>query len=818
MSFFSTLLLKNRLPKHDGRPLWKYMLNNDDFEKLLEELRFSRPLSIDPRDVTLYYAEWWKKSYQEGIPNKQDIFKSLSGNPKFNFNQEDFYKLAIRGARMLGVKWITKQNTLYFRTLLLQGGLPLTHISENQGKYQAFLLAVLEEQPDTIEDFIFKPHIINLLPISSQNDIIYENCFEIVKSILHNENIYDDLLGSNDALISITKSLKVRKQQLESKQRLSKAKNYWLLSFKKEKIAITLRIGLADTYNSESLSNILGFEVTEKEYQFYVNEELICVFRKMINGSFKTDWYQQQNHEWNGESTLPYTYVIKEGKKYSQVSNKRDKMASLLEDISIKVAEQGKAYDSGKYVSALDIRRKISTLLLDLGYTRNAAFEISKSADDLVYPSSEVMNIYHFYSLLTSNRVGAHSWVLSEYLYSYTNCYTLDNKACQQDVFNGKITGPPFANTCSIRECPEKVYAIEGLSMEAVFELELAFTESAALAGHKDFAQKNFKGIMDYYAGKVQLSPYYLYLAGIVTAIDQKEFAAGFLEKYMAATGNAEEGKIQLKLFFQKMAMFYFSKGNEGECRKFMAQYYAVGKRSVQERTYTVDLLERNRFTAGRENKLILQYIILETDSLLHEKDYLADTNTYCLKLMEASDLYRHSKNNTEAIKLLEQVKKLCPDQTWEARYTELKCIMGDCSQIIAEKRKYLYSYGAKDKFTYSGIKRVKLDMKFFNTTGHYKETIELFEYMKQRGVKKFDDDLFTELKACTGIAYFHLGDLETAKKMMGDSDKGEAYYIQYRAKIYARLGDIAKAKQLYSGIKNEFVVFDDEDIKIQDQ
>lgn len=316
MSFFSTLLQAKNLPKHDERPLWKYMLNNEDFGKLLEELKFVRPLSIDPRDVTLYYAEWWKKNYRGGIPSKQDVFNSLSGNIRFNFNQEEFYKLAKKGARMLGVKWITKQNTLYFKTLLLQGGLPLFHISENHGKYQNFLLAVLEEQPETIEDFIFKPDIINLLPISSQNDIIYENCFEIVKSILNDENVYDDLLGSNEALINITKTLKIRKQQLERRQRLSKPKNYWLLSFKKEKIGVALRIGLADTYNPESLSNILGFEVTGKEYQFYVNEELICVFRKMVNGNFKTDWYQQQNQEWNGESNLPYTYVIKEGEKH----------------------------------------------------------------------------------------------------------------------------------------------------------------------------------------------------------------------------------------------------------------------------------------------------------------------------------------------------------------------------------------------------------------------------------------------------------------------------------------------------------------------
>jgi hypothetical protein len=316
MNFFSTLLQNNSLSKHDGRPLWKYMLNNVEFEKLNEELRFARIHAIDPRDVTLYYAEWWKKNYNGGIPCKQDIFNSIKGNVTYDFNQEDFYKLAKKGAKILGIKWITKQNTLYFRTLLLQGGLPLTHISENQGKYQDFLLAVLDEQPETIEDFIFKPHIISLLPPSSQNDIIYENCFEIVKSILNDENVYDDLLGSNEALISITKNLKIRKQQLERKLRVSKPKNYWLLSFKNEKIIISLRIGLADIYNTDSLSNILGFEATGKEYQFYVNEELICVFRKMISGNFKTDWYKQQNQVWNGESNLPYTYVIKDGEKH----------------------------------------------------------------------------------------------------------------------------------------------------------------------------------------------------------------------------------------------------------------------------------------------------------------------------------------------------------------------------------------------------------------------------------------------------------------------------------------------------------------------
>lgn len=315
MSFFSFLLEKNNLSKHDGRSLWKYSLTDSDFAKLITELQYIKLEFVDPRDVTLFYSQWWKKKYNGGKPSKQLIFETLGGNSKFQFDYDSFYKLAKKGAAILGVKWITKQNTLYFRTLLLQGGLPLGHIAQNQGYYQNFLLAVLEEQPDTIEDFIFKPHIISLLPKSSQNEVIYENCFEIVKSILNDESEYDELLNSDDVIKSISNQLKIRKKTLEKKQRLSKPKNYWLMSFQNETISISLKIGLADSYDNESLSSILGFEVIEREYQFYLNDDLICIFRKMANGKFKTDWYGQQNKEWNQDSNLPYTYVIQNNEK-----------------------------------------------------------------------------------------------------------------------------------------------------------------------------------------------------------------------------------------------------------------------------------------------------------------------------------------------------------------------------------------------------------------------------------------------------------------------------------------------------------------------
>jgi hypothetical protein len=316
MSFFNTLLQSKNCIKHDGRPFWKYKLSTAEFESLKNEIGFAKKYRLDPRDAALYYAEWWRNNYCGGIPCKDGIFKSIGGNIKFEISEQEFYKLARKGAQMLGITWIKKQNTLYFKTLLLQGGLPLTHISENKGKYKDFLLAVLEEQPESLEDFIFNQGIINLLPKSSQNDIVYENCFEIVKSILDNEDTYDELLGSSESLKEIAHALKVCSKTLIKKERLSKPKNYWLLSFKEDKVEINLKIGLQAIYTAKALANVLGFENMEKtEYQLFVNEELICVFRKLSNGSYKTDWFEKQNQKWNSDSNLPHTYIIENGVK-----------------------------------------------------------------------------------------------------------------------------------------------------------------------------------------------------------------------------------------------------------------------------------------------------------------------------------------------------------------------------------------------------------------------------------------------------------------------------------------------------------------------
>ena len=307
MGYFTTFQSNYTVNKQDVK-LWKHPLSDIEFKSLLETLKFSNELNLDPRDATLFYAEWWRRNYNGGKPSKEFIFKSIGGNIQFNLDAQRFYKIAKKGAEMLGINWISKQNTLYFRTLLLQGGLPLNHISANKSNYKNFLIAVLEEQPEKIEDFIFQPSIINLLPPSSRNEIIFENCFEIVQSILKDDNFYDELFKSNETIKEITDALKIKKKALEKKVRFFKPENFWKLNTEKNKIS--LRLIFNEKYNSDSLSQILGFATVNKTYQFYLNDKLICTFIKMLNGDYKTDWHNQSEEIWNGEPILPLAYVM----------------------------------------------------------------------------------------------------------------------------------------------------------------------------------------------------------------------------------------------------------------------------------------------------------------------------------------------------------------------------------------------------------------------------------------------------------------------------------------------------------------------------
>jgi hypothetical protein len=312
MSTFTMILGKKDLVKHDGRPLWNYNLSDIEFRQLQEELSKGTLCNLDARDAALYFAEWWKRNYNGGPPSIQGVFDSLGKKDVMVFTAHVFYENARNGARMLGIKWIQKQNTLFFRTLLLQGGIPIKHISANKTYYQNFLLRLLELQPSTVEEIVMRPDLTSLLPVSSRNETIYENCLSIVISILKEENTYSALLGANSALKEIQEALQVRKHQLSKATRSIRPKIFWVMNLEESVAKVYLRIGFSSKYSAVALAEILNLSepTNERTYTLYLDEKLVCSFRKTLGGEYKTEWENQKFYQWNTKQLSPQFYCV----------------------------------------------------------------------------------------------------------------------------------------------------------------------------------------------------------------------------------------------------------------------------------------------------------------------------------------------------------------------------------------------------------------------------------------------------------------------------------------------------------------------------
>lgn len=306
MNQFYKVLTSRGHSRHNGQALWKYNLTDDEYLQLRKGLTELRGLGgIDPRDCTLYYAEWWKRSYNGGIPSKKEIYHSIENGQ--HFDEEDLYQTAKRGAELLGINWIRRQNTLYFKTLLLQGGLPIKHLANHKGAYISFLVKILELNPQSIDDFAFDSTYTSILPASSRNDEIYECCFHIVKAIMNDDVDYLSLLDENEELQEISKTLRIKKKSINASNKKSKIKSSWV--FEPEKRKIRLYLGIPDHLDHEYFhDHFLINNTADKEcyeYKLFINDTILCKFVKKVNNQFRTIWINQSDILWDGTDQFP---------------------------------------------------------------------------------------------------------------------------------------------------------------------------------------------------------------------------------------------------------------------------------------------------------------------------------------------------------------------------------------------------------------------------------------------------------------------------------------------------------------------------------
>lgn len=315
MRQFDNILNSRQLHKHDGRALWKYSTSDTEFAHLRKTLMEANRLNdVDARDCALYYAEWWKRCYDGSCVSKKVVFNSIKSGQWYD--EEAFFQLAKKGATLLGIRWIKSQNTLFFRTLLLQGGLPVRHISANKGAYKNFLLKILELNPESIDDFAFDATIIKFLPQSSRNDEVYECCLNIVKAIINEDKGYLTLLESNQALKEISSELRIKKQSIAFRSKKARWKTTWI--FEPAQKQVRLHFGIPDM-DSEEFKN--AFQINEEgtqldfEYKLYYNNVIFCKFVKKENGRFRTVPLNQSDLIWDGTEALPEIYLKDVGGK-----------------------------------------------------------------------------------------------------------------------------------------------------------------------------------------------------------------------------------------------------------------------------------------------------------------------------------------------------------------------------------------------------------------------------------------------------------------------------------------------------------------------
>lgn len=317
MSFFQELLQERNLARHDNRALGRYNLTVMQFNALKEKLESTYSLTdVDNRDCTLYFAFWWKWCYNGSIPSKNDVFNSIGG--KHSFGDEEFYKAAINGAQKLGITWIKKTYSLYFRTLLLQGGLPVKHVVNNKNAYSRFLDKLLRINPSSIEEFSNDIEITSLLPHSSRNGEVYESCLDLVRAIISEDEEYLSLFNEDNDLKSIKEGLlRVKRECLTHHSSGPKFKTFWILELNGD-AKIKLHVSAPNLSEKYFSSQILKKESAQDfEYKFYYEGQFLCKYVRTANNQYKAIIPSKQQIFWDGSLQRSELYVVSSsGKRY----------------------------------------------------------------------------------------------------------------------------------------------------------------------------------------------------------------------------------------------------------------------------------------------------------------------------------------------------------------------------------------------------------------------------------------------------------------------------------------------------------------------
>lgn len=324
MSQFFDILLQKRGLTSAPIPLWKLEVTDSEYaelKRLLSKIGQTGQFWNFGKEFALFYAECWRREYNGGVPSKELMARILGLSDK---QADVMFEYAKKALNSLHIPVIRQVNNQYFRTLLLQGGLPMAYVQQKEGfnKFKEFLKSLLKKVPRLELDWdntdvVKELTCVRLLSPSYQNDNVYAVSLQIIRAI---EEGRDDLLPykSEDVeLGNLTRVLKDERDKIRSQVITHPLTIDWVMNIENAEAG---KVGVF-SYSLDNIKTIYSTMVNglnaEECFQFdvFVAQQYVATYKKVkYDEEQKVATYKRVNSDnksfkWLGESVVDVKIV-----------------------------------------------------------------------------------------------------------------------------------------------------------------------------------------------------------------------------------------------------------------------------------------------------------------------------------------------------------------------------------------------------------------------------------------------------------------------------------------------------------------------------
>ncbi len=332
MGAFFDKLLESRGLTAAPVPLWKMNVRDDEYvelaavvQKAISEGKFAN----HGKEFALFYAESWRRKYDGGWISKDSVAAYAGISHDMAGTLFQYAKAALPS---LHIPVIRQNNNLYFRTLLLQGGLPMAYIKQkNQGfnKFKDFLKQMVRELSQLAVDWedidvVKSLNCIRYLPKSYHDENIYALSLQIVRAIVEER---DDLLPYDTSTIELkdlTTMLKTERDRMRRQTITHPLTINWALKIEDGvdggKGVFRYSLGSAKTIRSEMVNGLKPDECFQ--FDLFVSQSYVATYKKVRLESDEQEGrsaiYKRLNSDnkefvWNGESVVEVKLLCDNG-------------------------------------------------------------------------------------------------------------------------------------------------------------------------------------------------------------------------------------------------------------------------------------------------------------------------------------------------------------------------------------------------------------------------------------------------------------------------------------------------------------------------